>query len=52
MKALKGIVGDMGHQLSDEQLAGLLDRIKNCTETKNGISPERLETMIREAKQH
>jgi methanogen homocitrate synthase len=41
----------MGHELSNEQLASVLDRIKNCTETKHGISPSRLETMVNEAKQ-
>jgi methanogen homocitrate synthase len=52
MKALKGIVGSMGHELSNDELVSLLDRIKNCTDTKRGISPSRLETMITEAKKH
>jgi 2-isopropylmalate synthase (EC 2.3.3.13) len=52
MKALKGIVGDMGYELSKEELGTLLDRIKNCTETKHGISPSKLESMVIETKRH
>lgn len=50
MKAMKGIVGSMGHELSKEQLVSLLDKIKNCNETKGGISSSRLEAMIVEMK--
>ncbi|WMW22632.1 homocitrate synthase family protein [Methanolobus mangrovi] len=52
MKALKGIVGNMGYELSKEELGTLLDRIKNCTETKHGISPSKLESMVIETKKH
>ncbi|MBP1909009.1 homocitrate synthase family protein [Methanolobus bombayensis] len=52
MKALKGIVRNMGYELSSEQFTVLLDRIKNCTETKLGISAAKLESMINETKQH
>ena len=46
MKALKGIVKSMGYDLEKEQLCTLLEKIKNCTEAKKGISPKRLEEMI------
>lgn len=52
MKALRGIVREMGHELTNEQLTALLDRIKNCTDTKRGISPARLESMINDTRQH
>ncbi|WP_406671384.1 homocitrate synthase family protein [Methanolobus sp. ZRKC4] len=52
MKALKGIVSNMGYELSKEELTTLLDRIKNCTETKHGISPSKLESMVIETKKH
>ncbi|WP_406662283.1 homocitrate synthase family protein [Methanolobus sp. ZRKC3] len=46
MKALEGIVTDMGYQLEREQLTVLLEKVKNCTEAKKGIPPVRLEEMI------
>jgi methanogen homocitrate synthase len=46
MKALRGIVKSMGYDLEKEQLCALLEKIKNCTEAKKGISPKRLEEMI------
>ncbi|MDY0386442.1 MAG: homocitrate synthase family protein [Methanolobus sp.] len=52
MKALKGIVGNMGYDLSKEELTTLLDRIKNCTDIKHGISASKLESMIIKTKKH
>lgn len=52
MKALKGIVNNMGYDLSKEELTTLLDRIKNCTDVKHGISPSKLESMVIETKKH
>ncbi|MBN2110889.1 MAG: homoaconitate hydratase [Methanosarcinaceae archaeon] len=46
-KALRGILKSMGYELDKEQLCELLDKIKNCTDAKKGISPSRLEEMIR-----
>jgi methanogen homocitrate synthase len=50
MKALKGIVRSMGHDLSQEALCNLIEKVKNSAETKYGISSERLEEMIKEVK--
>jgi methanogen homocitrate synthase len=48
MKALRGITKSMGYNLEKDQLCALLERIKNCTEAKKGISPRRLNEMINE----
>lgn len=48
MKALRGITRSMGYDLEKNQLCALLERIKNCTEAKKGISPKRLKEMIKE----
>lgn len=48
MKALRGITRSMGYNLEKNQLCALLERIKNCTEAKKGISPRRLKEMINE----
>lgn len=48
MKALRGITRSMGYNLEKDQLCALLERIKNCTEAKKGISPRRLKEMINE----
>lgn len=48
MKALRGITRSMGYDLEKGQLCALLERIKNCTEAKKGISPKRLKEMIKE----
>ncbi|MCQ6963129.1 homocitrate synthase family protein [Methanolobus chelungpuianus] len=48
MKALRGITKSMGYNLEKDQLCALLERIKNCTEAKKGISPRRLKEMINE----
>lgn len=52
MKALKGIVNNMGYDLSKEELTTLLDRIKNCTDIKHGVSSAKLESMVIETKKH
>ncbi len=49
-KALKGIVRSMGYDLADEEYAKILDRIKNCNDTKRGISSTKLEEMIADVK--
>lgn len=46
MKALKGIIKDMGYTLEHNELCALIDRIKNCTEVKRGISRARLKEII------
>jgi methanogen homocitrate synthase len=51
MKALTGIVTNMGYNLEKEKMIALLDKVKNCTEAKKGITPFRLEEMIKEIKQ-
>ncbi len=51
-KALKGIVNNMGYDLSKEELTALLDRIKNCTDIKQGVSSAKLESMVIETKKH
>lgn len=50
IKALKGIVRSMSHDLSQEALCTLIEKVKNSAETKYGISSERLEEMINEVK--
>lgn len=50
IKALKGIVRSMGHDLDHEALCALIEKVKNSAETKYGISSERLEEMINEVK--
>lgn len=47
MKALKGIVKDIGYSLEEEELNLLIERVKNCTEAKKGISRNRLEDIIK-----
>lgn len=48
MKALKGITKSMGYDLEKEHLCTLLEKIKNCTEAKKGISQKRLREMIKD----
>ncbi len=50
MKALKGILKDMGCTLEHDELCALIDRIKNCTEAKRGISRSRLKEIILDLK--
>ncbi len=50
MKALKGIVKDMGYSLEEEELNLLIERVKNCTEAKKGIPRNRLEDFIKRIK--
>ncbi|MDK2891708.1 homocitrate synthase family protein [Methanohalophilus sp.] len=52
MKALKGIIKDMGYSLEHDQLCTLIGRIKNCTDLKKGISRSRLKEMILELEGH
>ncbi|WP_259135412.1 homocitrate synthase family protein [Methanosalsum natronophilum] len=47
MKALKGIVADIGYTLTDQELNALIEKVKNCTEAKKGISRNRLENIIK-----
>jgi methanogen homocitrate synthase len=46
LKALKGIIKDMGYSLEHEELCALMEKIKNCTEIKGGITRPHLEEMI------
>lgn len=52
MKALKGIIKDMGCSLEHDELCALIGRIKNCTDIKKGIPRSRLKEMILELKKH
>ncbi|MCD4703492.1 MAG: homocitrate synthase family protein [Methanosarcinaceae archaeon] len=52
MKALKGIIKDLGYSMEQDELYKLIDMVKCCNEVKRGISRERLETMINKVKLH
>lgn len=52
MKALKGILRDMGCTLGHDELCELIGRIKNCTELKKGISRQHLRDMVKELKEN
>ncbi len=52
MKALKGIVKDLGYSLEHDELCQLIDMVKSCNEVKHGISRKRLESMINNVKLH
>ncbi|MCE8426300.1 MAG: homoaconitate hydratase, partial [Candidatus Methanoperedens sp.] len=46
-KALKGVVQKMGYDLSQEQMAILLDKVKKCSEAKKKVTCDRLTSFIK-----
>ena len=47
-KALKGVVEKMGYDLTHEQMCGLLDRVKKCSEAKKKVTCNRLVQFLKE----